>query len=103
MPNSLEAIPTHPIEWYAERADELAQRVVNAWGPYAQAGKQNELSPKFMTLFEKAYRYRDAKRTADNRRKFNMLSAEEEAEEIESRIDLARYYKSMDDGAEGAE
>lgn len=44
-------IETQPIEWYLERADELAQKVVNAWG------SNISFTDDLKALFDKAYRY----------------------------------------------
>jgi len=74
------------LEDYLKRADDLAQDVINAWGPVANAGHEASMTREFKTLFDKACRYREAKKTADNRREFNRPRAEEEAKEAETRL-----------------
>ena len=90
------------LDRYLEHADELAQTVVNHWGPYAQAGHLDALTPQFMALFDKACRYREAKGTADNRREFNSLTPQVEAAEKEARLAFAKAYKTLDDSAAGS-
>jgi len=87
------------LKSYLANADELAQRVVNVWGPYASVGRQNELPADFMDLFEKACRYRDAKDIADNRREFNSLTQRDEAREADTRLDFAKSYRDLDEAA----
>jgi hypothetical protein len=65
--------------------DELAQEVVNAWGINVTAGNGAYLTADFRVVFDKCCAYRDAKKTADNHRKFNMLSEREAAEEESAR------------------
>lgn len=83
----------HTIEEYVAQADPLAQNVVNAWGTTVQAGHGSDLSAEFMELFETTCRYREAKRVADNRRKFGMLTDEEATEEESSLKVFAATYK----------
>lgn len=84
-----------PIEKYLERADELAQEVVNAWGVNMRAGNAAFLTDDFKALLDKACRYRDAKSDADNNRQFNMLSERDAAEEKATRQTFAEAYKSF--------
>ena len=51
-----------------ERADHLAQEVVNEWG--ASGGDAAPLTADFRALFEKASRYRSAKEKIVNHRDF---------------------------------
>jgi hypothetical protein len=88
-----------PLEWYIENADELAQKVVNVWGPYAQAGQQDALGPEFLAVFDKACRHKEAKDLADNHREFGMLSVGDETRERDARIAFAEAYKAQDDVA----
>jgi hypothetical protein len=76
-------------------ADRLAQEVVNAWGVNMQAGNAKLLSPRFRALVDKACAYRDAKRIADNRREFNMLTDEESANEEAARQKFLEMYRQM--------
>jgi hypothetical protein len=64
-----------------EHADALAQDVVNVWGANVTAGNGAYLSADFKSLFDKCCVYRDARKIADIRRKFNMLTEAEAAEE----------------------
>ena len=73
------------LEENPERADELAEEIVMAWGKSVAAGQATQLSAEFKGLFEKCRRYRDAKRVADMHRGINMLSEQEAAEEKSSR------------------
>jgi hypothetical protein len=90
---------TQPIEWYVENADELAQKVVNVWGPHAQAGQQDVLGSQFLQVFDRSCRYRTIKDIADNHREFGMLTEREAAEEKEARRAFAEAYKEADDKA----
>jgi hypothetical protein len=62
-------------------ADALAQELVDAWAQIIQKGNHEERSTDFKTLFDKCCIYRDARRIANNRRKFNLLSVEQAADE----------------------
>ncbi len=75
-----------------ERADYLAQGVVNAWGVNVSGGNGRLLSADFRQLFDKTCLYREAKQTADNRREFNVLSEAEAANERTTREDFCRAY-----------
>lgn len=83
------------IEEYLERADDLAQEVVNAWGVNMQAGNAALLTDEFKSVFDKACRYRDAKEVADNHREFSMLSERDAAEEMTTRQAFAEAYKIL--------
>lgn len=82
-----------PLEEYLKDADRLAREVVNAWGINVQMG--NALGAKFKALLEKACLYRTARRLADNHRKFNVMSEQEEAEEMAQRHAFAKAYKAF--------
>jgi hypothetical protein len=82
-----------PLEEYLKNADRLAQEVVNAWGINVQMG--NAMSSKFKALLEKACLYRSVRRLADNHRKFDVMSAQEEAEELAARHAFAEAYKDF--------
>lgn len=94
---------TQPLEHYIEHADELAQQVVNVWGTYTTSGDGDKLTPQFKSLFDKACRYRDAKHTADNHRRFSLLTKDEEIEEKETTLAFAEAYKALDDSVRGIE
>jgi hypothetical protein len=66
-------------------ADALAQELVDAWAQTIQEGNHEALSTDFKTLFDKCCIYRDARRIANNRRKFNLLSVEQAADEERTR------------------
>ena len=69
-------------------ADALAQDVVDAWEKAIQKGISDALSVDFKALFETCCIYRDARRVADNRRKFNLLSVEQASAEEGTRNDF---------------
>jgi hypothetical protein len=82
-----------PIEEYLERADDLAQEVVNAWGVNMRACNAALFTDEFKAVFDKVCRYRDAKEVADNHRRFDMLSERDAAEETTTRQAFAEAYK----------
>ena len=82
-----------PLEEYLKDADKLAQKVVNAWGINVQAGIVP--TPEFRALLDKAYLYRTARRLADDHRKFDVMSEQEEAEEMAKRRKFAEAYKAF--------
>ena len=69
-------------------ADTLAQDVVDAWEKAIQVGISDALSVDFKALFETSCIYRDARRVADNRRKFNLLGVEQASAEERTRNDF---------------
>ena len=83
-----------PLEEYLEHADELAQRVVDAWEANAQAGKAAFLTTRFKALVDSACLYKNARRLADNHREHNVLSEHDEAGEKLTRELLALAYKA---------
>jgi hypothetical protein len=86
-------VPT--TEQYLEHADYLAQEVVNAWGVNMQAGNAAFLTDEFNALLDKAWRYRDAKSNADNRRQSHTLSEQDVSTEEASRKEFAEAYKTF--------
>ena len=88
-------IETQPIDWYLEHADELAQKVVDAWEPTIQPGAPPSFTEDLKALFNKAYRYRQAKRQADDRRQSNTLSEADVTEEKASRRAFAEAYRAF--------
>jgi hypothetical protein len=80
-----------------ERADELAQHVMNAWGTNVSAGNAAYLTAEFKELFEKVCRYRTAKDTADNRREFKNLSEQEATDERNTRRVFVEAFKELED------
>jgi hypothetical protein len=88
------------IEWYVEHADELAEKVVNAWELKTQADKAAPLSNDFKLLFDKACQYRSAKSAADSRRQFVDLKAIDEVEEKATRQAFAEAYKNYSEKSE---
>jgi len=81
------------IEEYLDKADALAQDVVNAWGVNFQAGNNGFLAADFNDLLDKACRFRTIKRLADNHREFGMLTELDAAEEGATRRAFAEAYK----------
>lgn len=84
-----------PIQEYVEGLDEQAQEVVNVWGMHMGAGNGPFLTDDFKALFDRACCYRSAKRSADNHRKFNLLSEEDAAEENATRHAFAGAHKTF--------
>lgn len=78
-----------------EDADKLAQDVVNVWGQFASVGHAADLSTDFNALFDKVEAYRSARRVADNRRQFNMLTAEEAEEERVTRKEFIVAHRAF--------
>jgi hypothetical protein len=89
--------PVRPVEYYIERADELAQQVVNAWAVNVKAGNSALLTDSFKALFEAACQYRTAKAYADQYRKFNRLSQKDAAREKTTRESFAGAYKEYEE------
>lgn len=83
------------LEEYLRNADSLAQEVVNAWGLNVEAGNASLLTEQFKVLLDKACLYRNAKNLADNHRKFNILSQQEEVEVKTTRQKFAVAYKAF--------
>jgi len=82
-----------PLEQYIKQAHGLALEVIKTEGVSRQAGKLSSM--QFKDLFDKACRYLDAKRVADNRREYLVLSVQEAMEEKESQREFAEAYKSF--------
>lgn len=76
-------------------ADVLAQQIVNAWGVNVTAGNAERLTTEFKALFEKTCDYRRAKRLADNRREFDMLTDNLAVKERVSRREFLEAYRSF--------
>jgi len=83
-----------PLAEYLERADDLAQQVVDTWETNAQVGKSAFLTTRFKALVDKACLYKNARRLADNHRKHNVLSEHDEAGEKLTRELFALAYKA---------
>lgn len=90
---SAEKARLQEVQDYVSKADALAQECVNVWG---RNGGNKGLSPEFLDLLEKAFRYRQAVDTANNRRQFNCLSEREENEEKRTRLIFAEAYKKFE-------
>jgi len=56
-----------PIGYCLEHADKLAQEVVNAWPMNMRADNTDSLTEDFKALFDKACRYRNARRATTRR------------------------------------
>lgn len=89
------------LEEYLEDADRLAQKVVDAWAVNRQAGKPT--SAQFMNVFDKACRHIEARRHADDRRKFNDLSEQDAAEEKAARQAFAEARRALDEEHDAAQ
>ena len=83
------------FEEYSERADELAQDVVNAWEVNLRAGNGEPLMPQFEALVETACLYRTARKIANNYREHNVAREREEADERAARQAFAGAYKAF--------
>jgi hypothetical protein len=80
------------LEACLENADELAARVVDGWDKTTVASHENEKTPAYRALFEKACSYRTAKGIVENHRKSNCLSEQEVSDETETRQAFALAY-----------
>ena len=76
------------LETYLERADELAQDVINIWNASAA-----NLTADFGTLLHKAFLYKTARQIAENHRAFDILSDSDELKERAARSMFVRAYK----------
>jgi hypothetical protein len=83
------------IEQDSERADELVEEIVKAWGQSVATGQAVKLSAEFKAMFEKCRRYRDAKRVGDLHRGLAMLSEAEAAEEKSARQAFLDAYDAL--------
>ena len=82
-----------PLAAYLKDADRLAQEVVNSWGTNVQMG--SAMPPEFKALVDQACLYRTARRLADNHRKFDVMSEQEEAQEMALRHAFAEAYRAF--------
>ena len=85
------------LEDYSKNADELAQKVVDAWAAKA-ATPGADATVDFRALFAKACEYRKAKRTGDNRRmssEYNVLFGHDTGEETTTRRAFAVAFKDF--------
>jgi hypothetical protein len=80
------------LEEYLERADELVQEVYKAYG---EVGNIAPLTPEFSALLDKAFRYKNANRVADNHREHGVLT-EKVADAVKTtRQTFAEAYKNF--------
>ena len=85
---------TFPSQDYMEHADELAQEVLDAWVMNVRAGNANKLTADFKAMHDMACLYRDAKRLANNHRKFrDDLSESEASNEKAAREAFCKAYR----------
>ncbi|MHB8410898.1 MAG: hypothetical protein ACYDDI_03010 [Candidatus Acidiferrales bacterium] len=92
-----------PLQWYIERADELAQKVVNDWCRFAEAGNVDTLTSESKELNELADAYRKIKQWNNHHRKIDVLTSDDEEREKEARLAFAEAYKALDDSVEKTE
>lgn len=84
------------LEECIEQADKLAQDVINVWG---EGFKGGNFTSEFKALLEPTFRYRDAKKLADNQRPYGMMSEAELAhEDVTRKVFAAAYKKFVDQG-----
>lgn len=87
---------------YMDKADVLAQDCVNIWGRSWEADRlagrpmNSSLSQDFKDLLELAFRYRDARKLADNHREFGGCSEQDENGEKRTRLAFAEAYKKLE-------
>jgi hypothetical protein len=86
------------VQEYVNKADALAQECVNVWG---RNGGNKGLSPEFLDVLEKAFKYRTARDTAENRRQFNSLSERDANNEKRTRLIFAEAYKKFEMAQKG--
>jgi predicted lipid-binding transport protein (Tim44 family) len=89
-------------EYYIERADSLAQEVVNAWGTNSHSGNSELLTDDFMALLDKACTYRHSKRLADNHREIKVQNGRDAAELEEARREFAEAYNIFSEDRQAA-
>ncbi len=78
-----------PLKTYLERADELAQDVINVWNVSAA-----NLTPEFKTLLHIAFLYKTARQTAEDHRALDILSDSDELKERTALSIFMRGYKT---------
>jgi len=83
-----------PLQEYIEQVDDLLQRVTDTYASWVATGHIADIPAELRTLAEKGFRYRDAKRVADDRRENDVRLSEKEAdEETTTRNDFAMAYR----------
>ena len=75
---------TKQTNYNVQEADRPAQQVLSVSGQILAANDGTKLSPEYERVHDKAWNYRQIRRTADNRRRHSVLDPELETEEKES-------------------
>lgn len=83
-----------PIQAYLDRADELAQEVIEAWN----ASKTGNFPRGFVWLLNETFHYRTVAGIVAERRRFDNLREGDEAAETQERIKFVLAYKLYLDG-----
>ena len=84
------------LETYVERADELAQDVIDAWNRSGSV----DFTPEFTWLLHKTFLYITASERAHKQRAFDILKRDA-VEERATRLAFARAYKIYFENASG--
>lgn len=83
------------IEDYLEQADELAQDILYAWQFNVSAGDPHRTPGEFEDVLDKARRYIEAKRVAEDRRRFNFLTVPDSIAEADAHRAFAEACKAF--------
>jgi hypothetical protein len=79
-----------PLQEYIDRADELAQEVVNAWAANIMAGNSAHMTSEFRAVFEKACAYRSVRQVTDQ------MGHSEALETKEARKEFAEAFRAWE-------
>ena len=82
-----------PIEDYADEVDVLAQEVVDTWAENLRVGSAHGLDDDFKILFDKAFKYRQARIIAESRRNLHILTPTEAVKQQIALQVFAEVYK----------
>jgi hypothetical protein len=73
----------------------VVEKVLNFWGHFGNNGFRDEPTPEFITLYNLARRYEQAKGLADNLREFHNLNSKALLEEQRARSEFVQMYRSL--------
>jgi hypothetical protein len=85
------------IDDYFQRADDLAQKVLNDW-----EASTKPVSPEFQSLFDKASQYTVARRVEQKRQNDPEVAGPDRVEEHAARLAFAEAYKSFEENRKAA-
>jgi len=90
----------HPLEWYVDHADQLAQEVVDRWTAKEQSDRTGTVPNGLQSLFEMATQYRIAKATTEDALQDADLTKTHKLEENAARVAFAESYKAYSERIE---